>query len=112
MNFKEGTEKIYEFTVRRPDGSTFEQGSIVYEPDGVEEARENLQNALRRVAPRNEIVSDGNLMQTLYNPVRAAERASQSLFHQLWGQAKASPEYDKSKWTEFEKYLHSRGVIV
>lgn len=26
-------------------------------------------------------------------------------FHELWGQAKASPEYDKAKWVEFQRLL-------
>jgi hypothetical protein len=32
----------------------------------------------------------------------------QGLFHKAWGQAKASPEYDKEVWKRLEEMLHSR----
>ena len=30
---------------------------------------------------------------------------TEQLFHQLWGQAKESPEYDKKKWCEMHLIL-------
>lgn len=59
----EGVEKIYEFTVRRADESTFEQCVIVREPEGEREALKYLRDALDIVARQNRIVSEGRLIQ-------------------------------------------------
>ena len=30
-----------------------------------------------------------------------------ALFHQAWGQAKSSPEYDKKVWNQLDEMIHS-----
>jgi hypothetical protein len=34
------------------------------------------------------------------------------LFHACWGQAKASPEYDKQQWKDLTSRIEALGIIL
>lgn len=43
---------------------------------------------------------------------RISDDDLKALFHNLWGAAKESPEYDRKKWIEFHVELQRRKIRV